>query len=230
MKLLYILFITSIVFACNVHDGTQGPKKMQGQKYLALGDSYTIGELVEENERWPMQLVTQLNEENFSIEAPKIIAKTGWRSDELIEAFEIAKLEKEYSLVTIQIGVNNQFQGKSVQQYTEDLNNIIDLAKKISIRSNENILVISIPDYGLTPFGKSLKNKKISEEIKTFNNEARKLCVEKNITFVNITDISKEVESNYDLVAKDKLHPSPKMYRNWLKAISPAVRQILDSK
>jgi lysophospholipase L1-like esterase len=188
------------------------------RKYLALGDSYTIGEGVSENERWPNQLAALLE-----IEKPQIIATTGWRTDNLINAMTIAKLSGEYDLVSLLIGVNNQYQEKLFEQYSLDfeklLRNCIQLAKE----ETRNVIAVSIPDYGFTPFG--LKNKdKISKEINQYNDVAEKICASLNVCYINITDICREGLDDSTLIAPDGLHPSGKMYARWAKRISEVIR------
>jgi lysophospholipase L1-like esterase len=228
MKTIYILLITSILFSCNIEKGIQKEEDKK-LKYLALGDSYTIGELVEEKDRWPMQLINHQEMEEYNIGKPQIIAKTGWRSDELLNSVINSNLENEYDLISIQIGVNNQYQGKSIKQFIIDLNELLDLAIEKSKKRNQGVFVVSIPNYGVTPFGQGLKKKGIGKEIKQFNKEIEMLCLDKEVAFIDIFEFSKEVKTDFSMVASDKLHPSKFMYSLWLKPIIPAVKHILDS-
>jgi lysophospholipase L1-like esterase len=192
--------------------------------YLALGDSYTIGESVAKNERWPNQLANLLKENGKDVSEPKIIATTGWRTDNLANAIRIAKLKVEYDLVSLLIGVNNQYQGKSVEQFAVEFENLLNTAISLAKGKKENVFVVSIPDYGFTPFG--LKNKeKISSEIDVFNSVSQKICEKNNVPYINITDTSREGLNDPTLVAGDGLHPSGKMYSQWAKQIAERISQ-----
>src|SRR6201995_3736007 len=137
-------------------------------KYLALGDSYTIGESVTEAERWPVQLAEALRKKGRNIEAPKIIATTGWRTDNLGNAINIANLKPEYGLVSLLIGVNNQYQGKPIDQFRKEFEELLNISIRLAQGKKENVFVVSIPDYGYTPFGKA-NQKTISKELDDYN-------------------------------------------------------------
>jgi lysophospholipase L1-like esterase len=130
----------------------------QEKKYLALGDSYTIGESVSEAERWPNQLRDSLSKKGYAIGKPTIIATTGWRTDNLKNAMNIAQLKPEYDLVSLLIGVNNQYQGKSSDQYAIEFEDLLKTAIHLAKGRKESVFVVSIPDYGFTPFGKPTKS------------------------------------------------------------------------
>src|ERR1041385_1019889 len=187
--------------------------------YLALGDSYTIGESVALHERWPNQLVQLLSENGNDLNKPTIIATTGWRTDNLANAIRIAQLKEEYDLVSLLIGVNNQYQRKSIEQFSVEFEDLLNTAIRLAKGASENAFVVSIPDYGFTPFG--LKNKqKISQEIDLFNEVSQKICKRINVRYINITDISREGLNDPTLVASDGLHPSGKMYALWANRIA----------
>lgn len=184
-------------------------------KFLALGDSYTIGESVKEEERWPEQLAAALRRKNYAVQKPRIIATTGWRTDQLKKAIVEANLKPEYNLVSLLIGVNNQYQGKSVAEYAIEFEDLLKTAIKLAGGKKENVFVVSIPDYGYTPFGKPTQ-KKISKELDEFNAISKKITEVKGIQYINITDISRLGLDQPNLVAEDKLHPSGKMYGLWV--------------
>ena len=191
-------------------------------KFLALGDSYTIGESVAEHDRWPVQLSKSLRAKGKSIGEPTIIATTGWRTDNLKDAIDKAKLENEYELVTLLIGVNNQYQGKSIEQYAIEFEDLLKTAIRLAKGKKENVLVVSIPDYGYTPFGKP-KQPDITKAIDSFN-YVNKDCTDKaGVRYVNITDISRQGLEKAELVADDGLHPSGKMYSLWVERIVMAI-------
>lgn len=191
-------------------------------KYLALGDSYTIGESVAEGERWPNQLAALLSSRGMPVEKPTIIATTGWRTDNLANAIKIARLKDDFDLVSLLIGVNNQYQGKPVGQYVADFEKLLNTAIRLAKGERKNIFVVSIPDYGYTPFG--IKDKEtISRQIDQYNEAAKKVCGQHQISYVNITDISREALNDPQLVAPDGLHPSGKMYRLWSQKIASEI-------
>lgn len=188
------------------------------KKYLALGDSYTIGESVAEADRWPNQLVRALEAKGKRYEMPKIIATTGWRTDNLRAAMDGAQLSPEYDLVSLLIGVNNQYQGKSVQAYEGEFTDLLQRAVKLARGKKENVFVVSIPDYGFTPFGEK-KQAEITQAIDAFNAVNKAITEKAGIRYVNITDISREGLVKPEYVADDKLHPSGVMYQKWVERI-----------
>lgn len=184
--------------------------------YLALGDSYTIGESVMENERWPVQLAEQLRVRNFKLAPPKIIAKTGWTTGDLLRGMDNElPVHREFDLVSILIGVNNQYQGKLITEYEEELRTIFRKAINHSKTKEKGVFAVSIPDYGYTPFGQS-RQEEISEEIDRFNEVFKRVASDFEVPFYNITPISREGLENPDLIASDNLHPSGLMYKYWV--------------
>jgi lysophospholipase L1-like esterase len=191
-------------------------------KYLALGDSYTICESVQENERWPNQLAALLSKSNNKDIKTSIIATTGWRTDNLKNAINIAKLKDEYDLVSLLIGVNNQYQGKSIEQYATEFEELLNTSIHLAKGNKQNVFVVSIPDYGYTPFGQ--KNQvKISGEIDQFNEINKKISDQYHVQYFNITDISRMGINDASLVASDGLHPSGKMYALWVERIGKEI-------
>ena len=194
------------------------PSQKSPIKFLALGDSYTIGESVKEEERWPEQLATALRQKGFTVEKPLIIAKTGWRTDQLQQAIADANLKPEYNLVSLLIGVNNQYQGKSTEIYATEFEELLKTAIGLAGGKKENVFVVSIPDYGFTPFGQP-KQAQISKELDAFNAINKKITQAAGFQYVNITDISRKGIEQPDLVADDTLHPSGAMYKVWAERI-----------
>ena len=189
-------------------------------KLLALGDSYTIGESVAASSRWPIQLVDSLQKRGVDCLQPKIIATTGWRTDNLSHAISKAKFKKEetYNLVSLLIGVNNYYQGKSVESYAPEFEELLKTAIKLAGGEKSSVFVLSIPDYGYTPFGKE-KQESISAGIDAYNAVNKSITEKYGIKYFNITDISRRGLSEADLVASDGLHPSEKMYSQWVELI-----------
>ncbi len=189
------------------------------RKFLALGDSYSIGESVAENERWPNQLADKLTKAGTAVERPRIIATTGWRTDDLKNAIIKASIKPEYELVSLLIGVNNQYQGKPIEQYETEFKQLLTMAVQLAKGKKENVFVVSIPDYGFTPFGKP-KQHQITEAIDGFNAVNKRIAAASGIRYFNITDISRQGLEQPYLVASDGLHPSGKQYSQWVERIA----------
>jgi lysophospholipase L1-like esterase len=189
--------------------------------YLALGDSYTIGQSVCETCRFPEQLrkrLADLNPKNTYI--TKIIATTGWTTTNLITAINAENPTSNYDLVTLLIGVNNQYQGKPFSVYENEFPQLIFKAIALAKGDRSNVIVVSIPDYAFTPFGKQSRNpSKISTEIDNYNAFAQKYCLEQKIEFVSITEITRQGLTNPSLVASDGLHPSELAYSYFVDRI-----------
>ena len=186
--------------------------------FLALGDSYTIGEGVNENERWPNQFVEVAYENGLDFEKPEIIAETGWKTFDLLNAISQTNFTQKYDYVSLLIGVNNQFNSRSIDEFEEDLNKLMDKMNSLK-KSNGNIIIISIPDWGYTPFGNSYNREKISSEINLFNNSLITFANSYRLKYVDVTEISRRALNESNLLASDNLHPSGLMYLEWAKKI-----------
>lgn len=186
--------------------------------FLALGDSYTIGEGVNENERWPNQFVEVAYENGLDFEKPEIIAETGWKTFDLLNAISQTNFTQKYDYVSLLIGVNNQFNSRSIDEFEEDLNKLMDKMNSLK-KSNGNIIIISIPDWGYTPFGNSYNREKISSEINLFNNSLITFANSYGLKYVDVTEISRRAINESNLLTSDNLHPSGLMYLEWAKKI-----------
>lgn len=186
--------------------------------FLALGDSYTIGESVAENERWPNQLANAFREKGINMADPKIIATTGWRTDDLKNAIIRENPDKNFDYVSLLIGVNNQYQGKSAASYAPEFEELLKMAIAFADGKKERVFVLSIPDYGFTPFGKE-KKESITKAIDEFNNVNKSIAEKYDVRYFDITPISRKGFENPSLVANDGLHPSGKMYSEWVRVI-----------
>ena len=186
--------------------------------FLALGDSYTIGEGVNENERWPNQFVEVADENGLDFEKPEIIAETGWKTYDLLNALSQTNFTQKYDYVSLLIGVNNQFNSRSIDEFEEDLGKLMDKMNSLK-KSNGNIIILSIPDWGYTPFGNSYNRKVISSEINLFNNSLINFANSNGLKYVDVTEISRRALSESNLLASDNLHPSGLMYLEWAKKI-----------
>ena len=219
MKQFIVLwFLIAALFACKKDQSIVTIELPTERKsYLALGDSYTIGERVTEAERWPNQLTDSLDVRGIQFGRPLIIAKTGWRSDQLQAAIDTLN-RKDWDLVTLLIGVNDYYQNWPVQAFVPKFAQLVDSAIALAAGNKEHVLVLSIPDYGYTPFGQS-NQAIITAGLALYNQEIEVVCNEKNIQFINITDISQRGLQETDLVAPDGLHPSGRQYSLWVERL-----------
>ena len=213
------------------NEPTTTPPTSRTINYLALGDSYTIGQSVCETCRYPEQLKARLvpiyPETNFSL---KVIATTGWTTSNLLSAINSQKLEPNYDLVTLLIGVNNQFQHKDFAVYKNEFPELLQKAITLAKGDNKNVIVLSIPDYMYTPFGKAydeMKRAEISAEIDQYNAFAESFCMAKGVQFISITDITRQGLNNTSLVASDGLHPSEIAYKLFVDRMFIPVKNIL---
>lgn len=187
-------------------------------RFLALGDSYTIGQSVQLEERWPYQLVNALNIRGIATDELAIIAQTGWRTDNLLDALSSENPDLNYNMVSLLIGVNNQFQGRNIDVYKEEFRELLEIAIERCGGRKEGVFVLSIPDYGYTPFGFS-DQARISAEIDQYNQINRQISLEMGIAYFYITGISREAISKPEYLASDNLHPSGIMYEKWVETI-----------
>lgn len=211
---------------------TTNPPIATSINYLALGDSYTIGQSVCATCRFPEQLKASLTAMYSSTISLKIIATTGWTTADLLSAIESQKPEPNYDLVTLLIGVNNQYQHKNFSLYEKQFPELVNKAIMLAKGDKKNVVVISIPDYAYTPYGKSLagdQSNKISAEITQYNNFAENYCNNNQIAFVSITEITREGLNNPSLVASDGLHPSENAYKMFVDKMMPKIRTALQN-
>jgi lysophospholipase L1-like esterase len=198
-----------------------------GMSYLALGDSYTIGESVTEDQRWPVQLAKSLTVNGIAVSPPQIIAKTGWTTDELKANIVSENITKKYDLVSLLIGVNNQYRGRSVEEFRKEYVDLLETAIQFSANQPQHVFVVSIPDWGITPFGRNSPKKSISEQIDLFNAVKKEETEKRGILFLDITPISRQAINDPSLIAEDGLHPSGKMYQLWTEKITPELMKKL---
>ncbi len=189
--------------------------------YLALGDSYTIGQSVTEKESFPYQLADMLP--GFKVAEPKIIARTGWITQQLIDAIAASDINgKTYDFVTLLIGVNDQYGGYSQTNYRVKFAAVLNTAIKFAGGKKSHVFVLSIPDYGVTPFAHG-NDAVIGPEIDQFNAINLDESNKAGVTYVNITPISKGAATDLTLLANDGLHPSAKMYNMWVQKLMPEI-------
>jgi len=196
--------------------------------YLALGDSYTIGESVEMKDRWPIQLQMNLKKVEIEMVDLKIVAKTGWTTSELISGISKDQFDPPYDLVSLLIGVNNQYRNEDKNKYRSELNELIYQAIDFAGGDIGKVFVVSIPDWSPVPFAKGRDRDYIAKEINIFNKIKLEQCNKIGVKFIDITPISKTASKDTELIAKDGLHPSGKMYQLWVNEILPVVKEILE--
>jgi lysophospholipase L1-like esterase len=183
--------------------------------YLALGDSYTIGESVPMEKNFPHQVVSLLRKEKITINDPAIVAKTGWTTDELQGQLSRVRLAVPFDFVTLLIGVNNQYRGRSATEYAQQFEELLQQAIGYAGDKSNHVIVLSIPDWGVTPFAKDRDRNKIAKEIDAFNTINEKIAKKYNVQYINITPFTREAATDNALVAEDGLHPSAKDYARW---------------
>jgi lysophospholipase L1-like esterase len=195
-------------------------------RMLALGDSYTIGESVDASKRWPVQLAAALRSGGADVAEPTIIARTGWTTANLSDAMDHADLRGPYDLVGLLIGVNNQFQGRSEDEYRRQFSNLLVWAIALAGGRAGRVMVLSIPDWGVTPFAKQMGADPavVGAAIDRFDAINKELTAKARAIYVDITPLTRQ---RRDLVADDGLHPSGEMYAKWVEAALPAARTAL---
>jgi lysophospholipase L1-like esterase len=201
--------------------GVPGPAPAAEIRILALGDSYTIGEGVAEAERWPMRLAATLRARGFSVATPKIIARTGWTTGELSAGIDAARPDSNYDLVTLLIGVNNQYRGRSDEEYRAEFRVLLERAIAFARGTASHVLVVSIPDWGVTPFANGRDRTGIARAIDRFNTVNREESTRAGARYADITPLSRRVAGDPSFAAGDGLHPSAKMYALWVDVILP---------
>jgi lysophospholipase L1-like esterase len=196
-------------------------------KYLALGDSYTIGEGVDSTLRYPIQIADSLKALGYLMESPVIIAVTGWTTSDLKTAIETANPQPTYDLVSLLIGVNNQYQGLDINIYRTEFTELIDKAIYFAGNETGRVIVLSIPDWGVTPFASGRDKEKIAGEIDQYNAINKEITLARGVAWIDVTGISRLAENDVSLIAGDGLHPSGKMYTEWVKLAVPEIVRML---
>ncbi len=231
-KNLSILAMALLFLACseNVAPKKATEDQMETKTILALGDSYTIGESVSEAERWPNQLAARLNASDSVVKNPTIVARTGWNTNQLTDAIkQRSDLQPPYDLVTLLIGVNDQYQGRGINFMREGFLALLDTAVAFAGSDSNAVIVVSIPDYSVTPFGQNDARgaQNIRRELQSFNALQKQFCAERGIAYVDIWDISLKAENDLSYLAPDQLHPSGKMYTEWVDLVAPVAQKKL---
>jgi lysophospholipase L1-like esterase len=203
------------------------PSSPKPHTYLALGDSYTMGEKVAPGENFPSQVTSILNNKGYDFGSPEIVAQTGWTTDELQAAITKARLSSPYDFVTLLIGVNNQYRGMKAAEYKLEFEALLKQAVQFANNDTSHVIVLSIPDWGATPFAEGRDRKKISREIDEYNTTNKLLAGKYKVPYINITGGTREAAKDLSLLTSDGLHPSGKEYSRWAKEVADLIQKKL---
>ncbi|MCF8364557.1 MAG: SGNH/GDSL hydrolase family protein [Bacteroidales bacterium] len=239
-SLIFMLFLTVISISCDEknepiavsNNGTNYNEDPPAENlsYLALGDSYTIGERVEISERFPVQLAERLQLMAYDLRDAEIMARTGWSTGQLLQAVADENPQGPYSLVSLLIGVNDQYRGLDISEYRQEFRQMLQKAIRLAGNNPKNVIVLSIPDYSVTPFASGADTARIARDIDTFNAANYDETKYLSANYFDITGISRKAKFNPELIAIDGLHPSGKMYSEWVDLILPKANEILQSQ
>jgi acyl-CoA thioesterase-1 len=236
ISLLFCFFTLPFLSGCSAdfpHDDLNPDAEISDStvlnfRYLALGDSYTIGEGVSKDDSYPAQLVNYISQQGILSDTLQIIARTGWTTSELQNQINKVKPTQDWDVVTLLIGVNNQYRQQDFSVFEREFESLLSQAIDFAKGDPKRVFVISIPDYGVTPFGASRnQNGQVSKDIDKYNAYKKLLCERFNVAFFDITPISRLASNDSSLLAPDRLHPSGKMYAEWVKVIGPEVSSFL---
>lgn len=228
-KLLYIIILVLIFTQCEQKIERKEPTITAPVSLLALGDSYTIGTGINPDDSWPYQLGDSLSSRNFTVDSTVIIATNGWTTTDLLSGIDNNDASSAFNLVSILIGVNNQYQNLDLDLYRNEFRKIIEEAINFARGDTAKIFIVSIPNYGVTPFGQHRNPVIVKQEIEYYNGIAKEIGSDYDIPFINITPISELAANDSTLLAQDNLHPSAKMYAMWINEMLPTVTQILQA-
>jgi lysophospholipase L1-like esterase len=227
--LIVFIFLSGCTFPAP-NSLRQETTPMKSIRYLALGDSYTIGEGVKDEERFPEQLAMGLSNTGFTVQTD-ILARTGWTTDELWQGIQSGRPTPPYDLVTLLIGVNDQYRGRDLSEYQLEFGRLLEKATTLAGGDPSRVIVLSIPDWGVTLFaqGAAVSTVQIAAQIDEFNAVNQMLAEEKGARYVNVTGISRQAAGDSSLLAKDGLHPSALMYAKWIELLLPVALSRLDA-
>ena len=208
---------------------SEHPGKMSSYRLLCLGDSYTIGEMVSRSENFPNQTIKLLNNDGYEFEDAKTIATTGWTTDELQVAIDQHHFKTSYDFVTLLIGVNDQYRGRTIEEYKPQFESLLKQAIYFANDKADHVIVLSIPDWGITPFAKNSgrSQQQISKEIDEYNEANKKIAGDHNVNYIDITPSTREAVNDVSLLAEDGLHPSSKEYAKWAQRLSAIIETVI---
>jgi lysophospholipase L1-like esterase len=221
-------FPVILIFSCakNKHP-FQMTEPKKAYTYLALGDSYTIGQSVMASENFPNQTVQLLNQQNYNFKSPEILATTGWTTDELQNNINSHTFTPPYDFVSLLIGVNNQYRGRSVENYKPEFESLLKQAIQFAGGKADHVIVLSIPDWGVTPFANGRDRAQIAREIDDYNAANKNISETYKVNYIDISPWTREAATDLSLIAGDGLHPSAKEYARWAQKVFAAIKQQL---
>lgn len=201
--------------------------RLSPRSILCLGDSYTVGEGVGAADSWPFQLVRALRA-HVAVDDPVVIARTGWTTAELLAAIPPDPAPRPHDLVTLMVGVNDQYRGHAVAVYRIGLGRALAEAVRLAGGMPARVLTISIPDWGVTPFAAGRDRAAIAAAIDRFNAAGREAAASAGVRWIDVTDLSRAAAGEEGLIAADGLHPAPEMYGRWVRRLLPAALEVLE--
>jgi len=216
---LYRTFSQPVLLLIFLFYGLNSLGQKDSLTFLALGDSYTVGTSEIYQNSWPVQLKKKLQNKKILLKKPQIIAGAGWTTEKLLEQLELKKLSPSFNLVSLQIGVNNQYRNQKMSRFQNEFSLLLEKSVALANNDTSRVFVLSIPDWGITPFARLKDNVKISKEIKAYNAIIKKKSEERGVLYIDVTKSSREALYDNSLIAKDSLHPSRKMYKSWVRKI-----------
>jgi len=237
MKKLLVIPLIVLLMACTKGDKntsirpTGGPATVDDstqRSYLALGDSYTIGQSVDISQRFPVQATTLLKQQGIQFSDAEIIATTGWTTADLAAALQTTSPKRPaYDIVTLLIGVNNQFQGRSQSEYRQQFEQLLDASVQYAGNKKNHVIVLSIPDWGVTPYASGYNRQLIAAQIDSFNLINKQVATQKGVGYIDITAASRLAASDPSLITYDGLHPSGKEYAVWASLLANKIKMVL---
>jgi lysophospholipase L1-like esterase len=204
------------------------PGTMPAHTLLCLGDSYTIGESVLPGENFPNQTIGLLRKDGYAFEDPEILAKTGWTTDELQAAIDNNFFKNAYDFVTLLIGVNNQYRGRTVEGYKSEFESLLKQAIQFANGKAGHVIVVSIPDWGITPFARDRDRKQIAIGIDNYNAANKAIAEKYKVSYIDITPTTRQAATDRSLIASDGLHPSAKEYAKWSERLSLLIKSMIN--
>ena len=229
IRFLVLSLLISLFFSCNKNTSTSPIviTPPNTKTYLALGDSYTIGQSVSPAERFPMQTVTILKQQGVELADPVYIAQTGWTTTNLQNAIATQNPSPTYDVVSLLIGVNDQYQGMDTAGYAIRFTQLLEKSIQLAKGMKSNVFVLSIPDYSVTPFVSSVNKARVRMEVDWFNTINKRITLAYGVSYTDITPSTREAESNPALLASDNLHPSGLEYKKWAEILAPKIKAVL---
>ena len=232
---LVIFFLSFLLFSCDKKDNPASqavfpplsPPASGAKKYLALGDSYTIGQSVPETDRFPVQTKKWLTDQGLNLSEPQFIATTGWTTTNLQNALAAQNPAGPYDIVSLLIGVNDQYRQHDTTGYRDNFSQLLNKSIQLAGGLRGHVFVLSIPDYSVTPFGQNLETALIRLQIDQFNVINKEVTLQNNCQYLDITPLTREAINDPSLIAIDGLHPSAKEYKKWADLLGPLMKTVL---